>query len=41
MALRMTAKQLKAWQEAAKRERRTLSEWVRITLDDAAKLQAK
>ena len=31
--------QIERWRAAAKRDRRTLSDWVRLTLDAAATLQ--
>jgi hypothetical protein len=31
--------QIERWRAAAKRDRRTLSDWVRLTLDAAAALQ--
>jgi len=34
--IRMTSEQRKRWEQAAKADRRTLTDWIRIQLDDAA-----
>lgn len=33
---RATAEQIANWERAAKRNRRSVSDWIRITLDDSA-----
>ena len=35
----VTADQKRRWEKAARLSRRTLSDWLRITLDDAAQVQ--
>jgi len=35
----VTAAQKRRWEKAARLARRTLSDWLRITLDDAAELE--
>lgn len=37
--IRMTSEQRKRWERAAALDRRTLTDWIRITLDDVARRQ--
>lgn len=37
----VTAAQKRRWEKAARLARRTLSDWLRITLDDAADVEIK
>lgn len=37
--IRMTTAQRKRWEQAAAADRRTLTDWIRIQLDDAADRQ--
>lgn len=41
IALRVSADQRTRWEKAAAKDRRTLSDWIRLALDDASAKKAR